>query len=176
MKKTHLVYLVRAALSAALIFLGIYIIKIPIPVGYIHFGDGFIYATAALLPPVYAAAAAAVGGFLSDLLAGYGMYAPWTAVIKALMAIPVTLLCRNNGFIARLRGAADRFEKRDLLPVLLSVVVSGVINVGGYFLADSTLFDTAAAAASLPLNAVHSVAGIIIFFLAVPLVAKAFKK
>ena len=51
-----------------------------------------------------------------------------------------------------------------------------VINVGGYFLADSTLFDTAAAAASLPLNAVQSVAGIIIFFLAVPLVAKAFKK
>ena len=50
-----------AAMFAALIFLGTFIIRIPIPAtnGYIHFGDGFIYIAALILPLPFAAAAAA---------------------------------------------------------------------------------------------------------------------
>ncbi len=175
MKTTHLTFLARAALFAALIFLGTFIIKIPIPSGYIHFGDGFIYAAAAILPPAYGAAAAAVGGLLSDILAGYAVYAPWTAVIKALMALPVAFLCRKNGFIQRLRGETQHFEKRELVPVFLAVILSGILNVAGYFVADSVLYGVSAAIVSLPLNAVQSVAGIAVFFLSIPVFAKAFK-
>ena len=42
-KTTPLDLLARAALFAALIFLGTYALRIPIPSGYIHFGDGFLY-------------------------------------------------------------------------------------------------------------------------------------
>ena len=44
MTENKLRTMVFSALFAALIFLGVYIIHIPIPNGYLHFGDGLIYA------------------------------------------------------------------------------------------------------------------------------------
>lgn len=55
--------LVLAAFFAAIIFLGTFIIKIPIPNGYIHFGDGFIYVAAPCCRCPTPWAAAAIGGF-----------------------------------------------------------------------------------------------------------------
>ncbi len=165
----------RAALFAALIFLGTFILKIPIPSGYIHFGDGFLYAAAVLLPPAYAAGAGAIGGLLSDMLAGYAAYAPWTAVIKALMALPMAFLCRGSRIISRFRGENEKLGSREWIPVAAALIISGVLNVGGYFLADSVLYGISAALVSLPLNAVQSAAGIAVFFVTLPVFARIFK-
>ena len=174
-KTTPLDTLARAALFAALIFLGTYVLKIPIPSGYIHFGDGFLYAAAVLLPPAYAAGAGAIGGLLSDMLAGYAAYAPWTAVIKAAMALPMAFLCRGSGFIRRFRGGTEKPGPREWIPVAASLLISGVLNVGGYFLADSMLYGVSAAVVSLPLNAVQSAAGIAVFFVTLPVFGKIFR-
>ncbi len=166
----------RGALFAALIFLGTFIIKIPLPAaGYVHFGDGFIYVGAVLMGPAAAAAAAAVGGFLSDILAGYAVYAPWTAVIKAAMALPVCWLGRNNRFVARMRGHNERITWRDVGNLTAALVLAGLINVGGYYIADRVLFGAAAAAAVVLMNALQSLAGIAVFFLSIPILARAFK-
>jgi len=175
MKPSPLSNLARAALFAALIFLGTFIIKIPLPSGYVHFGDGFIYAAAAIMPPLFAASAAAIGGLLSDVLAGYAIYAPWTAIIKALMALPVAFICRNNRFVARMRGDTATFSAVDLLLVVLAVVISGAVNVAGYFLADTLLYSLPAAVATLAMNGVQSVAGIAVFFVSLPVLSKAFR-
>lgn len=163
----------RAALFAALVFLGTFVIKIPIPSGYIHFGDGFIYIAAALLPPGYSAAAAAVGGVLSDVLAGYAIYAPWTAVIKALTALPIAFFCRKQDINAKIDSQS---RLRVFIPLALCLLLSAVIQIGGYFAADTFLYSLPAAIANIPLNAIQTAAGIIVFALALSVLRKAFSK
>lgn len=54
--------LVTAALFAAVITLTTaYLLHIPVPTGYVHLGDAFVYLAASLLPAPYAVAAAAIG-------------------------------------------------------------------------------------------------------------------
>ena len=51
-----------AALFAAVITLTTaYLLHIPVPTGYVHLGDAFVYLAAPLLPAPYAVAAAANG-------------------------------------------------------------------------------------------------------------------
>lgn len=98
MKKSNsikqLINLVTAALFAALIaVMTAYVsFKTGINDGYLHFGDSMIYIAACVLPLPYAMAAAAVGGLVADILAGAAMWAPFTAVIKALNVLPFALV------------------------------------------------------------------------------------
>ncbi len=162
MKTTNTKTMTLAALFAALIFLGTFIIRIPIPAtsGYIHFGDGFIYIASSILPLPFAIAAAAIGGFLSDMLAGYMFYAPWTAIIKALMALAVVLI---------LRPKASFSPKTAFKKSLLSTITAGIINVGGYFIIECFMYTPAGAIVSVPMNILQSVFGIVIFFILAPI-------
>ena len=77
-----------AAVAIAVIFIGTYIVQIPIPggSGYVNLGDSFVFLFSCILPAPYAIAAAAVGPALADLAGGFVLYAPFTLVIKGLMA------------------------------------------------------------------------------------------
>ena len=118
-----------AALFAALIAVfTAWLFHIPIKIGantaYLHFGDAFIFLAASLLPAPYACAAAAIGGGLADLLCGSAIWAPFTVVIKALIA-----LCFSS--------RSDRLlTRRNLLAALPALV----ITVGGYYLAEAILY------------------------------------
>ena len=58
-----------ALFAAAITVMTAYMLHIPIPTGgYIHLGDALIYLAACLLPAPYAAAAAAIGAGMADLL------------------------------------------------------------------------------------------------------------
>ena len=69
-QRENLRLLVTAALfAAAITVMTAYMLHIPIPTGgYIHLGDALIYLAACLLPVPCAAAAAAIGAGLADLL------------------------------------------------------------------------------------------------------------
>ena len=157
--------LVLAAFFSAIIFLGVYLIKIPIPNGYIHFGDGFIYVAAALLPMPFAMAAAAIGGLLADILAGYAVYAPFTAIVKLLMAVVVSALVH--------RASVKSGNLMNIPRLAVASVLGGVVNTAGYFITDCILYDMAGALAAAPMNAVQSVFGIAVFFVFLPILAKA---
>ena len=134
MKKKPLVLIVLSALFAALIMVvTAYVLHIPTGLneGYIHLGDTMIYIAASMLPLPYAMAAAAVGGALADILSGSLLWAPFTAVIKALMVLPFTakndrLLCRRN-YIAT--GIAGDFVAACLLYTPASAVVEILPNL-----------------------------------------------
>lgn len=83
--------LAQIAMMAAIIFVAISIIKIPSPsgTGYVNIGDSMVFVAAIILGGKKGAAAAGIGGFLSDLLGGYPIYSPFTLVIKAVMALIV---------------------------------------------------------------------------------------
>lgn len=94
---------VAAAMFAALTCVLTMFIKIPIMggQGYIHPGDMAIYLAASILPLPFAAAGAAIGGALADILGGAAVWAPWTLFIKAALTVfftrkKSTVVCGRN--------------------------------------------------------------------------------
>lgn len=126
-----IVNLVTAALfAAAITVMTAYMLHIPIPGtgGYIHLGDTLIYLAACLLPVPYAAAAAAIGAGLADLLTAPVWVLP-TLVIKAVLVLFFTnkgekLLCRRN---------------------LAAIVIAGLFSPTAYALYNCAMAGTMAA-------------------------------
>lgn len=141
-KYTRLTY---GGLIGALVFLGTWILKVPIVNGYLNLGDGIILISAIILGP-FAAVPAAIGSALADLASGYAMYAPFTFFIKGLVALVPALL---------LRGRAPTF-----MTMLIPFILAEMIMAAGYFVADSMLLTTAGAALSLPFNLLQGFFGI----------------
>lgn len=149
---------ILAGVLAAMVCMATTFLHIPIVGGgYVHLGDTVIYLTAALLPTPYAMAAAAVGAGLADVLVA-PMWAPFTVVIKAVMALAFTakkerFLCRRNA---------------------IAPLLAGVIGVAGYYVAEVVILwasggvlaaSAEAALLAVPYNAMQEVVGGIAFVL-----------
>jgi uncharacterized repeat protein (TIGR04002 family) len=149
---------ILAGVLAAMVCMATTFLHIPIVGGgYVHLGDTVIYLTAALLPTPYAMAAAAVGAGLADVLVA-PMWAPFTVVIKAVMALTFTakkerLLCGRNA---------------------VAPLLAGIIGVAGYYVAEVAILcfsggklavSAVTAVAAIPFNAMQEVAGGVAFLL-----------
>lgn len=60
---------------------------IPSSKGYIHIGDGVIFLASSILPTPYAMGVGIVGAGLADILSGYAIWFPATAIVKGLTAL-----------------------------------------------------------------------------------------
>jgi len=156
-RNKNLRLLVTSALfAAAITVMTAYILHIPIPTGgYVHLGDALIYLAACLLPVPYAAAAAAIGAGLADLLTAPAWVLP-TLVIKAVVVLFFTsrgerLLCRRNlaavvlaGLFSpaayALAGCAMAGTMTAFAPQFLGTLVQG-IGSGALFLAVAPALD-----------------------------------
>lgn len=133
------------------------LIHMPLPggTGYIHFGDGIIYLASCILPAPYSVFAAAIGGALADLLSGFGVWAPFTFVIKALNTVPFII--------------AYKYMKKDRIiskPTVTAAVISSILTVGLYCVASGVLYGNfAAAAAEIPGSIIQATGSFVIFFL-----------
>ena len=153
--------LVISAMMAALTYVATMVIQIPSPMnGYVNLGDCFVLLCGWLLGPWYGGAAAGIGSMLTDLLSGYGHYAPGTFVIKGLDALVAALLFRTLG--------------RTSTAALVSGLVGEAIMVAGYFgYAALLLGKGLGAAASIPGNLVQAALGLLIGFLLLKVLQKA---
>lgn len=158
-----LVNLSLTGLFAAIIFLATFLFKIPLPsgYGYVNFGDGFILACVLFLG-AYAVPAAAIGSFLADLIAGYGIYAPATFVIKGLCALAAWI------FIVKIAG---KFKYKAISYILGAVFAESLMAVG-YFLFEWALYGFSAALSGMPFNLIQGICSIVIFFALAPIVKK----
>ena len=92
--------------SAALIFVATYFVRINVPVtsGIMHIGDGIIFMTAALLAPIPAGIAAALGSALANWMgAGGPQWIPVTLIAKFLLGYFASVAIRkvnNHGIVA----------------------------------------------------------------------------
>lgn len=147
-------------IMAAVILLATFILKFPIPggYGYINFGDGAIFAAAAILGP-FAAISAALGSALADLLAGFPHYIGPTLIIKGIMGLLSGLVLRKN-------------PKINWLGLALLFLICEIIMVGGYFVTEIFMYGLAAAAGTLIFNALQGLAGIATGLAIVPLAKK----
>jgi uncharacterized repeat protein (TIGR04002 family) len=141
---------VVSGLFTAMIFVvTAYFPRIPTVVhGYIHFGDSVIYIAACLLNQPGAAISAALGGFLADALTGYVVWAPYTAIIKAVLTLSFTAL------------SAKTLSLRNFLATLAAFP----ITIGGYYLAAWMITgDKLAPLAEVPSNAFQAGASMLIY-------------
>ena len=117
--------MVYAAVFAAMIFALTRFIQIPVPggAGYLHFGDAMIYIVASTLGGPWALLASALGAAIADLSSGFAVYAPISAIVKVLIALPFVLVNKKS--------------EKILTPLTICLTIpSGVITVLGYFLGD----------------------------------------
>lgn len=147
--------LVFASLTACLVMLGTILFRIPIPMtqGYVHLGDAMIYIGVLLLGKKQGAFAAALGSALGDILGGFAFWAPWSFIIKYMMAF-----------------AAGFLIERSRAPKIISMAAGGLVMCAGYLVAERVMYGSwALAAAGLPWNIGQFTVGIAIAIAAQPL-------
>lgn len=156
MRNKSLFRITNTAIFTAIILLSTMLIEFSTGLGegYIHFGDCFIYLTACVLPFPYCLVASALGGALADILGGYAIWAIPTAIIKMLIALPFAITCKNN------KSHKILNKKTALMPI-----ISGVITILGYFVAECILYSVASATLSLIGNTIQAVASGILFYI-----------
>lgn len=143
--------MVYAAVFAAMIFALTRFIQIPVPggAGYLHFGDAMIYIVASTLGGPWALLASALGAAIADLSSGVAVYAPISAIVKVLIALPFVFVNKKS--------------EKILTPLTICLTIpSGVITVLGYYLGD-LIVNKAYAVADIPMNIVQAVGSAIIF-------------
>ena len=157
MKNNNFKKITIAAIFTALVAVMTAFIKIPTGIneGYLHFGDSMIYLAGCLVGP-YATIAAAVGGALADILAGAAIWALPTAIIK---------LCNSIPFII---ATAHYVKKKGCHKIIhpstvLMTVISGLITIFGYYIAEGLMFSFEAALISSWIGIIQPVGGAVIF-------------
>lgn len=143
------------SVTTALVFLSTFLFQLPIPAtgGYFNFGDIMIFITAIAFGPQVGGFAGGIGSALSDLLGGFGVFAPFTLIIKGAEGLTVGLISRRT------------FRGRDIA----AWATGSIAMVGGYFAAEAfviALFfgasdstGIAAALGEVPFNVLQVVAG-----------------
>ena len=127
------------ALFAALCCVATVIVVIPLPNGFFNVGDVFVLLSGWFLGPLYGGIAAAAGSALADIISGYAIYAPATAIIKGLCAVIAF-------FLYKLYKKLIKKGSLDFLPRIFSALVAEGVMVLGYFLFECALYGVAGAA------------------------------
>ncbi len=154
MRNKSILKITYTAIFTALILLATSVLKFSTGLGegYIHLGDSFIYLSACVLPFPYCLVAGALGGALADIISGYAIWSIPTMIIKALNVLPFAIICKKS-------KSTKILSKQ----TVLMTVISGVITIVGYFIAESILYSVASATLSLIGNTIQAVASGIIF-------------
>lgn len=140
--------IVLTAIFIALVYVATLIIQIPIPGtnGYVNLGDSFILLAGYFFGPIIGAIAGGFGSALTDLTTGYGLWAPFTLVIKGIIGFLIGYL------------------KDKKINVYLLAIIAEIWMVVGYFAGGTILTGSyAAALGSIPANSIQGVIGIVLF-------------
>ena len=144
----HIKLICISAMFAALVFVATFLVKVPLPVGYVHIGDGIVFLASALLPMPYAMVAAAVGVGLADLCAGYAIYIPITVIIRILTVL----------FFSRKK---PMLSWHNIIALVASIALCAV----GYWAFEAIfVYESGIAAlAGIPFNLAQSAVGAVIY-------------
>ena len=157
----HIKLICISAMFAALVFVATFLVKVPLPVGYVHIGDGVVFLASALLPLPYAMVASAVGVGLADLCSGYVIYIPITALVRIL-----TVLCFSR--------KREMLSPRNILGLAGGILICAV----GYWAFEAVfVYESAVAAlAGIPFNLAQSAVGAVLYIVIAKTAGKWLKK
>ena len=137
--------LTTAGVLAAAIVLFTTLVSIPMPggLGYINLGDAGVLLAGVLLGGGWGALCAGTASAISDVLLGWGIYAPATFVIKGAVAL-----------VGGLLFAATKKQIR-----FAFLFVAALIVPLGYFFYETLLYGSAAAIPNILFNAIQCAVG-----------------
>ncbi|MCF0117622.1 MAG: DUF523 domain-containing protein [Bacilli bacterium] len=139
---------------SSLTFLITLFLQIPLPLGsgYLNLSDLFIFITADILNPLSSGLVGLLGASLADILSGYAIYAPFTALIKF-----------SEGFLASLvfKNKNNRWSNYCLLFVI------SLLNPLLYTIPDFLLLSAHGMLANIPFNLIQ---GIVSSFISSPII------
>ncbi len=141
--------IVMTAMMMCIIMVSILLLRIPIPFtqGYVNLSDAMIFMAVIILGWKYGALAAGLGSMLGDLLSGFAMWAPWTLVIKAIMAILFGLIIQSAAKNSSI--SSGRFVAVEII----GMVIAGCFMTAGYFAAEGIMYGNwPVAALGIPWN------------------------
>ena len=140
--------LTTAGVLAAAIVLLTTLVSIPMPggLGYVNLGDAGVLLAGMLLGGGWGALCAGAASALSDILLGWGVYAPATFLIKGAVAFIAGLL----------------FAKTDKKIRYAFLFLAALIVPLGYFLYETLLYGTASAIPNIVFNAIQCVTGAVV--------------
>ncbi len=118
--------LIMTSLMIAVVFISGSIIKIPTLNGFMQPGDCMVLLSGVLLGKKYGTVSASIGMALVDIFAGYLIWAPFTFVIKGLMAFFVAVII-------------ERFKDKTIKVYILAFIIGGIIDLFGYFIANAIM-------------------------------------
>lgn len=144
--------LVVTALFAALTMIATLFLKFPLALGYVHLGDAFVFLSGFMLGPFWGAAAAGVGSALADVAGGYAIYAPITAIVKAVMALLGAFLGKK----------LVKIVKKELFAETIAGIVGTCVLTLGYFFYETLLYSIGAAVANVLWNLLQGGVGVLI--------------
>ena len=159
MKNNKIYKICLTGLFAAIIAVFTAFVKIPTGInsGYLHFGDSVVYLSGCILGP-FGLISSAIGGALADILAGAAVWALPTAIIKALNCVPFIVAVK----LYRKKKGESKIVN---LYTLIATVISAVITIGGYYIAEGFMYSFPSALASVPFSIVQAIGSAIIFAL-----------
>lgn len=119
--------IVQISLMAAVTYIATAVINIPSGViikGVVHLGDSMVFLAAILLGSKKAFLSASIGMSMFDLFSPYAIWAPFTFVIKGVMAyIAATIIYRKD------------YEGNNLFNNIFGCVLGGIWMILGYYIA-----------------------------------------
>ena len=157
--KSHVQKIVMAAMMMCLVMIATVFIRVPIPgtQGYVHLGDSMVFLSVLILGWKYGAVASAFGGLLADVLGGAAAWAPWTFVIKGVMAVILGLIAM------KLSERSSISRGRFIFGEAAGMVVAGIFMVAGYYLAEGVMYGNwLAPVIGIPWNIGQFVVGMVI--------------
>ncbi len=144
------------ALFMALVCVSTLFFKVPIPLGYAHLGNGFIFLASVFLGNPGGILCAGIGSALADMFGGWYAWIIPTLIIKCVMGGMISLIAFDKNTKAKVRSAKTA----------VAVLVGTVIMVLGYFVAGSFLEGSiVAGAAQIPGLVGEGIVGIILFYI-----------
>lgn len=178
-RKTTIVtkQLTTIAMFTALVTVATVVIAIPAPAGgFLNVGDTVVLIAAACLGPIGGMTAGGLGSCIADLILGYGMYAPFTLIIKGLEG----LIC---GCLIKLfdKTLGKRYKNyiAQVIAGVFAMIIAALTMSSLYCIADGILYGWGAAIVNAPINLLQGAIGItagsvIVYALNLPKLAKRF--
>lgn len=123
--------LVLTALMIAMVFVAGMVIKVPTFGGFVHIGDCMVLLSVIVLDKKKGAFASAVGMGLVDVISGYYIWAPFTFIIKGIMAYIAGTIIEKLGN----HNNEGLIKKEEII----GFVVAGIFMVIGYFIAGAII-------------------------------------
>ena len=146
------------AMMICIIMVSIALFRIPIPFtqGFVNLSDAMVFMGVIILGWKYGAIAAGLGSLLGDLLSGFPVWAPWSLVIKAGMALifgmALQTLVENKHWSVS--------PRRFLTVEVLGMIIAGVFMTAAYYFAEGIMYGNwVVAALGIPWNIGQALVG-----------------